>query len=167
VSSSTLSPRITSRYVAACASGHTVCSGAPTRTFFHWRCPPLAQMLIAVYDGHGQHGEYCSEFVAFEVIELLEADMPALTADPKGAMFKQVRCAATTHAADGPAGGPPVLAQPADELSPHARRCRLLRRTIACARSATCPRTSLARRRSCASCGQIASGPRAWATRAP
>mmetsp|Transcript_16904 Transcript_16904/g.35650 ORF Transcript_16904/g.35650 Transcript_16904/m.35650 type:complete len:413 (-) Transcript_16904:536-1774(-) len=55
---------------------------------------PLAndngQMLLAVYDGHGQHGEHCSEFVAFECIELLESDPAGLSANPRDVLFKQI-----------------------------------------------------------------------------
>ena len=55
---------------------------------------PLAddkqQMLLAVYDGHGQHGEHCSEFAAFECIQLLETDANTLAVDPKKALFKQI-----------------------------------------------------------------------------
>ena len=53
------------------------------------------QMLLAVFDGHGQHGEYCSEYCAFECIELIESDPASLEKDPKEVMFKQARAATT------------------------------------------------------------------------
>ena len=32
------------------------------------------QLLVGVYDGHGQNGELCSEFICFTLSDLIEAD---------------------------------------------------------------------------------------------
>ena len=37
-------------------------------------CGDTQQMLLAVYDGHGVHGELVSEYASFTYAELLEAD---------------------------------------------------------------------------------------------
>ncbi|KAL3930229.1 MAG: hypothetical protein SGPRY_001625 [Prymnesium sp.] len=47
-------------------------------------------MLMAVFDGHGQHGEHCSEYAAFECIELLESHPTALKQNPRDALFTQI-----------------------------------------------------------------------------
>ena len=51
------------------------------------------QMLLAVYDGHGLHGELVSEFASYTYVDLLEADAEALKADPSECMQRNmVKC---------------------------------------------------------------------------
>lgn len=56
-------------------------------------CDDPRQMLIAVYDGHGLHGELVSEFASFTYVELLEAEASALQTDTEGCMLRNmVKC---------------------------------------------------------------------------
>jgi serine/threonine protein phosphatase PrpC len=43
-----------------------------------------------VYDGHGQHGEYVSEYASFTFVDLMEEDIDNLKADPRAAMRKNM-----------------------------------------------------------------------------
>jgi hypothetical protein len=40
------------------------------------------QLLVGVYDGHGQNGELCSEFICFTLSDHIEADKAKQEADP-------------------------------------------------------------------------------------
>lgn len=56
-------------------------------------CNNAHQMLLAVYDGHGLHGELVSEFASFTYVDLLEADAEALKADPVECMKRNmIKC---------------------------------------------------------------------------
>ena len=56
-------------------------------------CEDPRQMLLAVYDGHGLHGELVSEFASFTYVELLEAEASALQTDTEGCMLRNmVKC---------------------------------------------------------------------------
>eukprot|EP00908_Phaeocystis_cordata_P015042 Transcript_26156.p1 GENE.Transcript_26156~~Transcript_26156.p1 ORF type:complete len:435 (-),score=166.00 Transcript_26156:190-1494(-) len=56
-------------------------------------CDDPQQMLLAVYDGHGLHGELVSEFATFTYVDLLEADVENLKSDPVECMRKNmVKC---------------------------------------------------------------------------
>ena len=56
-------------------------------------CNDPRQILLAVYDGHGPHGEKISEFASFTYVELLEAEASALETDTEGCMLRNmVKC---------------------------------------------------------------------------
>ena len=56
-------------------------------------CDDPRQILLAVYDGHGPHGEKISEFASFTYVELLEAEASALETDTEGCMLRNmVKC---------------------------------------------------------------------------
>ena len=56
-------------------------------------CGDPCQMLLAVYDGHGLHGELVSEFASFTYVELLEAEASLLETDTEGCMLRNmVKC---------------------------------------------------------------------------
>ena len=53
-------------------------------------CGDPCQMLLAVYDGHGLHGELVSEFASFTYVELLEAEASLLETDTEGCMLRNM-----------------------------------------------------------------------------
>jgi len=56
-------------------------------------CGDPRQMLLAVYDGHGLHGELVSEFASFTYVDLLEADASSLRSDTAACMrSNMVKC---------------------------------------------------------------------------